>query len=56
MDRYICTKDNPWNPKLGRAAHPDATYIRDKDYGDGECTEVYLCPHCGKYFEVEIAQ
>jgi hypothetical protein len=55
-DRYVCTKENPWEPGFGRAMHPDAKYLKDKDYGDGECTEVYHCPNCDLTFECEIAQ
>lgn len=55
-NRYICTKDHPWKKEFGRAIHPDATYLRDKDYGDGEYVEVNVCPNCGLIFEVEIAQ
>lgn len=53
--RFICTKAHP-SEKVDRATHPDAVYLRDKDYGDGECTAVYKCPNCGLIFEVEIAQ
>lgn len=56
-NRYTCTKENPWTPEKGkRSEHPDAVYIRDIDYGDGEYTEQYKCPNCGLTFEQEGAQ
>lgn len=46
-DRFICTKDNPWSPEKGkRSSHPDAKYLKDKDYGDGENVSCYKCPNC----------
>ena len=54
--RFICSKDNPWTKDKGKAIHPNAKYLKDKDYGDGECTECFKCLDCGLYFEVEIAQ
>ena len=56
-DSYVCTKDAPWTPeKATRAMHPDAEHIRDIDYGGGENTAQYKCPHCGKVFEHELPQ
>ena len=54
--RYICTRESPWTEDKGRSTHPDAEYLRDKDYGLGEVTACYHCPNCGLYFEVELAQ
>jgi len=57
LNRFICTKENPWTKeKSDRANHPDAKYIRDKDYGNGENVACYKCPNCGLYFEEELAQ
>ena len=51
-DRFVCTKDDPWTKeKSDRAIHPDAKYIRD-----GDDYDAYECPHCGKYFKVEVSQ
>jgi hypothetical protein len=56
-DRHICTAADPWTPEKGtRAEHPDAKEVSDRDYGGGEYCVTYKCPHCGKVFEVEIAQ
>lgn len=56
-EKFICTKNDPWTPEKGKSAvHPDAKYIDDIDYGLGENCAQYKCPHCGKYFEKEIAQ
>lgn len=54
--RYICTKSDPWTPEKGRAIHPDAEYVSDRDFGGGEYCEQYKCPNCGKYFYVELPQ
>lgn len=54
---HTCTAADPWTPeKSKRAIHPDAKYLSDRDYGGGEYCESYRCPHCGKYFEVELPQ
>ena len=55
-DRYTCTKDGPWTKDKGFSEHPDAEYLRDKDYGLGEVTANYHCPNCDLYFGVELAQ
>jgi hypothetical protein len=56
-DRYICTKESPWDKSKGnRSAHPDAVFLEDKDYGLGEVRACYKCPNCGLYFEEELAQ
>ena len=56
-DRHICTASDPWDrTKSERAEHPDALEVSDRDYGGGEYCVTYQCPHCGKMFEVEIAQ
>lgn len=55
--RHVCTKADPWTPeKSKRAEHPDAVSIGEHDYGRGEYCVMYKCPHCGKIFEVELAQ
>jgi hypothetical protein len=57
MERYICTKDRPWDKTKGEyAIHPDAVYLRDKDYGDGDYVEVDKCPNCGLQFDVTLSQ
>jgi hypothetical protein len=52
---FICTKDHPWDgiSRPGqRVKHPDAKDVEShSDYYDA-----YKCPHCGKYFEVELAE
>lgn len=54
---HTCTTEEPWNRNISRKAeHPDAAYVRDRDYGDGEVTAVYRCPHCDLQFEVELPQ
>lgn len=55
-ERFVCTESNPWTPDKGRAIHPDAEYVDDKDYGCGCYCVQYKCPHCGKFFEVELPQ
>jgi len=55
-DRYVCTKDHPWTSDKGRAIHPDAIYLKDKDYGDGDNVSCYRCPNCGLDFEESIGQ
>jgi len=56
-DRFVCTKENPWDSTKGdRAEHPDAKYLRDVDYGDGCCVAKYSCPNCGLTFGEEIVQ
>lgn len=56
-ERHVCTKDDPWTPEKGRrSTHPDAVYLHDRDYGDGETTAVYRCPHCRRTFEEELPQ
>ena len=55
-ERYVCTKEVPWTKDKGRSMHPDATYLRDKDYGLGVVAAFYYCPNCNWYFEEEIAQ
>lgn len=55
-ERFVCTADNPWKPGDGRALHPDAEYLDDTDWGGGEVTADYKCPHCGKFFREELAQ
>lgn len=55
--RFTCTADDPWTPEKGaRAEHPDAELLDEVDYGGGEYCERYKCPHCQKYFEVELPQ
>lgn len=54
--RFICTKEEPWTKDKGCAIHPDAKHVDETDYGKGEYCVGYKCPHCGKYFEVELAQ
>lgn len=55
--RHVCTKEDPWDrEKGGKAIHPDAVEVGDRDYGGGEYCVAYKCPHCGKYFEVEQPQ
>lgn len=50
MERYICTKADPWTPeKADRAAHPDAEQI-----GETDDSETYRCPNCGTRFEVTL--
>jgi len=57
IKRFICTKEIPWDKSKGEyAIHPDAVYIKDKDYGDGDYSEVYECPNCGLRFESTIGQ
>lgn len=59
MSNFLCTATNPWTPGVeggGRVEHPDAKYLGDRDFGDGEYCEHYECPHCGKRFYVELAQ
>jgi hypothetical protein len=53
-DRYVCTKDHPWTSDKGRAIHPDAIYLKDKDYGDGDNVACYHCPNCDLDFEESI--
>ena len=54
---HVCTKDDPWTPEKGTPCqHPDAVPLEDVDYGSGEYCAAYKCPHCGKYFEVELPQ
>lgn len=54
---HTCTAADPWTPeKSQRAIHPDAICVGDRDYGGGCYCERYECPHCGKRFEVELAQ
>ncbi len=56
--RYVCTKDAPWTPDKGQyAEHPDAVEVGDQQNGwpSGD-TQSYKCPHCGKYFSVELPQ
>ena len=51
--RFICTAEEPWSlEKHGkRAIHPDAV-----SQEGGDDYDAYKCPHCGKYFMVEVAQ
>lgn len=57
---FVCTAADPWDaakvPKGVRVSHPDADSKGDTDYGRGEYCASYKCPHCGKRFEVELAQ
>lgn len=55
--RHTCTKEQPWDQhKHGpRAIHPDALFLGSGGQDSVEYDR-YRCPHCGKYFEVEIAQ
>ncbi len=56
-ERFTCTAEKPWKPEYGpRAMHPDAIAGDEHDYGGGEYCVSYNCPHCGKCFEVELAQ
>ena len=56
-NRFTCTANDPWTPEKGkRSEHPDAKYLGDIDYGLGCNCASYKCPHCEKYFEVELAQ
>lgn len=57
MKLHTCTKDDPWTPeKSERAEHPDAEWLGSRDFGSGYDIDSYKCPHCGKYFEVEVPQ
>lgn len=56
FERYVCTAEAPWTPDKGRAQHPAAVHVRDRDYGFGRNTEVLHCPYCDLTFEVELAQ
>ena len=52
----ICTKDNPWNSKMGMEGgvqHPDAVDIGECVDG---CCDKFECPNCGTKFLVECAQ
>jgi hypothetical protein len=50
---FICTAQKPWAPDIqGRVMHPDAVSAGDTDDG----FEQFVCPHCGKHFEVELPQ
>lgn len=53
MDRFICTKENPWTEDKGRAQHPDA--VSAGECSDS-CCDYYRCPHCGLRFTVEVPQ
>ena len=57
-NRFTCTADDPWTPEKGRSEHPDAKMLENFhiSYGGEVEIDAYKCPHCGKYFEVEIAQ
>jgi hypothetical protein len=55
MEIFICTKENPWDPKevVGpdrRVRHLDA---HETDW-DSEWTIEYRCPHCGIVFSTEM--
>jgi hypothetical protein len=57
MERYICTKEHPWKKEYGNfAQHPDAIYVKDKDYGDGDYVACYKCPNCGLSFDETLSQ
>ena len=50
MNRYICTKKEPWVPGKGDiASHPDAILVKDND----DYIDIYDCPNCNKRFKVE---
>jgi hypothetical protein len=55
MDRFVCTKEHPWNPnsaiKGERVCHPDAFSV---DCEDGH--ESYCCPYCGYIFCEELEE
>lgn len=53
-DRYVCTKDAPWDTSKGpRATHPDAK--DDGECSDG-CCDYFRCPNCNLRFRVEAAK
>jgi hypothetical protein len=53
-ERYVCTKDNPWDQSKGTPAqHPDA--VDDGECWEG-CCDYYKFPNCGLRFRVELAQ
>jgi hypothetical protein len=57
VERYKCTKENPWTKDKGNyAEHPDAVYLNDEDHGGGDCVACYNCPNCGLYFKETLAQ
>jgi hypothetical protein len=56
-NRHICTATDPWGESKGPAIHPDAEPCGEqKDGWPSGDTQGYKCPHCGKYFEVELPQ
>jgi hypothetical protein len=60
-ERRICTKERPYdrdNPEHeGQWAHPDAYEVGEQKNGwPAGDIQGYKCPHCKKYFEVELPQ
>ena len=55
--RHVCTANSPWKEGMGPAKHPDAVESGEQQPGwpSGD-VQGYKCPHCGKYFEVELPQ
>lgn len=56
---FVCTKEDPWTKeKVGslRTIHPDAESHGDEygSFSNGGSYEKFVCPHCGKYFTVEL--
>lgn len=58
QERHTCTKEDPYrrDKHTGKVEHPDASYVRDRDWGGGENTAEYHCPNCGLNFSVELPQ
>jgi len=55
--RHTCTRENPWQPDMGRAVHPDVVEVGDQEDGyPGGDIQAYKCPHCGLRFKVELPQ
>ena len=54
LERFVCTKENPWSKDKSQFAHhPDAIDVGECLDG---CCDYYRCPHCGERFRVEVAQ
>ena len=53
---FVCTKENPWNSERDdtrqQVQHPDAI----PDDCDSDYYDCYICPHCGKFFRVELPE